>query len=780
MTTLFIAEKPSMAKEIAENIGGATKKDGFFECSGGVVVTWLYGHILQMEGPEAYNEEYKQWKLEHLPILPEKWKNMVPNDKKKQFKIVKDLIKNATDIVNAGDPDREGQLLVDEVLHYVGNKAPVKRILLNALDATSVKKALADLRPNKDYEPLMKSALARQRADWLVGMNFTRAYTIKGRSAGHKTVMTVGRVKTPTLALIVRREREITNFKPVTFYDITADFAKNKSFTAKWQPREDQHGLDSEKRLTDSTAARALIAKLETSREHPGEIITFDTKRKTEAQRLPFSLSALQIAASKKYGYSAQQVLDGAQALYEAKLTTYPRSDCDYLPESQYSDSPEILTAIKKAGFADLEKWAETADPSIKSRAWNDSKVSAHHAIIPTRITPSGKLSEVEKNLYFLIAKAYVSQFYLPHIYDATEVVVAYADETFRATGRVTITAGWREIYGKEDGDQNEDNQTIPVLTKGDLVNYLTAEMAEKKTKPPERFTEGTLIQAMKEIHKYVQNPDTKKRLKDVSGIGTEATRAAILADLVKREFVKVEKKKLIPTEAAFALIDILPSSITYPDMTAVWESVLNSIANDHSSIDFFMKEQTAYVTHVVAEAKESTFVASKLAVQESKYKCPKCGKGLSLKPGKNGKKPFWSCSGYPDCKTTFTDKNGKPDLEGRKTDQTDDTSGEYYNCPECGNTLKKRKGPKGYFWGCSRFPECKTTIPDNEGKPNFEAKKAASEHGNGPQYSCPQCHKPLRKRPGKKGDFWGCTGYPECKASYNDKNDKPDLEGKK
>ena len=334
---LYIAEKPSMAREIAACLKNPQKGKGFIKTDNGVV-TWLVGHVLQQVEPESYDAKYKIWRAEDLPIVPKIWKLEISPQTAEQFYIVKNLIQKADEIIHAGDPDREGQLLVDEVLDFVGNKKPVKRILLNALDETSIKRANENLRDNAEFFNLKQSALARSRADWLIGMNLSRAYTLAAQRSGYREVFPIGRVKTPTLALVVRREKEITNFKPVDFFNIFAQFQhKNGSFIAKWKPKSDDlKHFDSEGRLIDKNFA-------ETCRKNfaipplDGKISSCKTTEKKELQPLPFSLSTLQIAAGKMFSYTPQQVLDAAQSLYEKKLTTYPRSDCEFLPENQFA-----------------------------------------------------------------------------------------------------------------------------------------------------------------------------------------------------------------------------------------------------------------------------------------------------------------------------------------------------------------------------------------------------------------------------------------------------------
>lgn len=649
-----------MAAEIAKCLPGPIlRKDGHIETGGGVV-TWVFGHILRQAEPGEYDEKYKKWRVADLPIIPEEWKLLVADSCKKQFKIITDLIGKASEVIHAGDPDREGQLLVDEVLGYISNKKPVMRMIVNALDEKSIKKALITLRDNKDFYNLNQSALARSRADWLVGMNLSRAFTLAAQGAGHDVTFPIGRVKTPTLALVVRREREIKEFGKADYFLLKADIKHvNGEFKAFWKPREDQLGRDTEGRLVDAAIAKALVDKLQGSKE-PAQIVACDTLEKKEPQRLPFSLSALQVLAGRKYGYDPQAVLTGAQSLYEKKYTSYPRSDCDFLPESQHADAPAILEHLQKSGNNDLSVWSAQADPMIKSRAWNDKKITAHHAIIPTEVPCKiAGLNEIERNLYFLIAQAYIAQFYPIHVYNQTRAELKHADEDFTATGRVIVTMGWKEVYGAEPKEEeDEDSKTLPAMQQGDNAEFIRAILEKKTTKPPPRFTSSTLLQAMKEIHKYVKNPELKKNLKDVSGIGTEATRASIIKELITRNFLKESKKYLYPTDGAYLLIDSLPDELTYPDSTAIWEIIFNRMVDGSAQLNSFIDQQTQFIADLCHKAKEI-----KIENQDrNAYQCPRCKRGvLKLRNGKNGS--FWGCARYPECTGTCNDKDGKPSL---------------------------------------------------------------------------------------------------------------------
>ena len=661
---LYIAEKPSMARELAACLKNPRRGRGFIKTDGGIV-TWLVGHVLQQVEPDAYDPKYKSWRAEDLPIVPREWKLEVSPNTAEQFQIVKALIADADEIVHAGDPDREGQLLVDEVLDFIGNTKPVKRILLNALDETSILRANADLRDNADFFNLKQSALARSRADWLIGMNLSRAYTLAARRHGYDNlVLPIGRVKTPTLALVVRREREIKNFKPVDFFKLWATFTHaNGNFVAQFKPSENMLNLpafDAEGRLIKKTFAEELV-KTFSATPLDGKISSYKTTARKESQPLPFSLSTLQVAAGRAFGYSPQQVLDAAQSLYEKKLTTYPRSDCEYLPTTQFADAPTILRNLTRSDNEQLKNLSEHAKADIKSRAWNDKKISAHHAIIPTRKPATIPLSPVELNVYNLIAKNYAVQFYPVHIYDETQIEVKYKGEIFTARGKVVKQIGWREFYiaPKVKADDESDN-LLPQMQKGDGVEFATCEIKQGTTNPPKYFTASSLVEGMKNIHKYVKDPAEKKQLKDVYGIGTEATRAAIIDDLIRREFLTVVKKNLHPTDRAYLLIDALPDDMTYPDATAVWEDKLHSMSEGDGTLEDFLAGQVQFTSKLVAAAKTADF-----ATAENVFKCPRCGSALVKRNGKRGE--FWGCRNYPTCRMTFNDKDGKPDFDGKK-----------------------------------------------------------------------------------------------------------------
>ena len=660
MSRLFIAEKPSMGRAIAQGLEVLGEKsrsaDGCIRV-GSDTVTWLFGHILEQYSPDEYDEKYKRWHIEDLPIVPSVWKLKVKPDAKKQYKIVSALAKEADEIIHAGDPDREGQLLVDELLAHIGvlKTKPVKRILLNALDVKSVQEALKHIRPNDEFVGLRNSALVRSRADWLIGMNLSRIYTILARSAGYDSVVNVGRVKTPTMGLVVRREIEIRTFKSVTFFTPQVEFRHaNGSFRAKWKAQE-QDGVDEEGRILKKDLAEEILTA---SSVPPAKIESVEQKKGTSPQRLPYSLSVLQIDAGKIFGYSPQEVLDTQQALYEKKLTSYPRSDCDYLPENQLGDAAAILKNLAAADSS-LERFIEKADLSIKSRAWNDKKISAHHAIVPTTVeTKLSDLSEKEKNLYMLIAKSYIAQFYPAQEFLSTKVELSAGGEMFTASGKVILQQGWKSLYQNDTKEDEEEQQSLPDMQQGDSVEFAGGKIVEGVTKPPARFTPATLLKAMKEIHKYVHDKDLAASLKECSGIGTEATRAGMIDELEKRGFIKKAGKNFVPTEIASSMCRILPESLIYPDLTARWEDALDKIGKKEMSLADFGAQQKRFLDELLAGAKEA-----KIPPSRNLPLCPACKKPLRRRKSKKGTW-FWSCSGYPDCTKAFADERGKPGKE--------------------------------------------------------------------------------------------------------------------
>ena len=762
---LFIAEKPSMAREISKCLPenkNIQKRNGYF-IQGDDIVTWVVGHVLHQAEPGDYDDKYIRWRPQDLPIVPTEWKLLITDSSRQQFETVKELIGKADIIVNAGDPDREGQLLVDEVLYFVGNTKPVQRILLNALDEKSVKSALGDLRDNKDFHNLYQSALARARADWLIGMNLSRAYTLSERYKGNKVTLPIGRVKTPTLALVVRRERELADFKPVDYFTVKILYThENGTFWATWQPKDEQKGLDPDGRLINKGVAESLVQQLASSLD--GMVKSVTKSKKKDLQRLPLSLSSLQVLAGKAYSYDPQTVLDTAQKLYEKKLTTYPRSDCEYLPPNQYGDRMAILSNLAQSGDEKLSQWAQNADRNIKSRAWNEKKITAHHAIIPTTVACNvNSLTQAERNIYFLISQAYIAQFYGEHVYEQTRIVVGQCEEEFVANGRVVIEEGWKSLYKRQksktnaDGDEPdltdergaesgpkkdaiEETDHLPSVKKNDSVQYTDSSVESKQTKPPSRFTPSTLLQAMKEIHKFVKNEELKKQLKAVSGIGTEATRANIIDELISRGFMKTSGKKqvLSPTDTGYLLVDALPDELLYPDETAIWEERLALMSEGEDTLESFLKDQIQFLQHLIDKL------------------------GFDKQVSRDQM--------MPNVVRTISNQNARRPMDANQVNLKD-----LPECPSCKKgRLQQRSGKFGAFLGCTNYPSCRYTQPVGGGQ-NEDSNLEVPEESK--QYICPRCKKGYFVKQQMSGrTTWVCSNRSACKTQCMDVEGVPSI----
>lgn len=613
---LYIAEKPSLGRAIADVLPKPHKKgDGFIEAANGDCVSWCVGHLLEQAEPDAYNPEFKSWKFEHLPIVPDKWQLKPKAATRSQLTVLKRLVKQANTLVNAGDPDREGQLLVDEVIAYLGVTGDklhqTQRLLISDLNPQAVKRALTQLRSNREFIPLSTSALARSRADWLYGMNMTRAYTIQGKKVGYQGVLSVGRVQTPLLGLVVRRDEEIANFQSKPFYEVLAHLAteKQETFSAKWQPSEAcQPYMDEEGRVLARGLAQNVVSRIS---DKPALVTQLVAKDKKQNPPLPYSLSALQIDAAKRFGMSAKDVLDTCQSLYERhKLITYPRSDSRYLPVEQHSLAPSVLKAIR-SGAAELLQGANAPEPRLKSKAWDDKKVDAHHAIVPTEKTANlSSLSQRERQLYLHVARQYLAQFYPAYCYSETTVQVTIEGGLFNTKARQDKSLGWKQLFarqepngskasgnksteesaGKDDEENDEFIGQLPPLKLGQALHCTRGELLEKNTQPPKAFTDATLLGAMTGISRYVTDPEIRKILKETDGLGTEATRAGIIELLFKRGFLQRLGKSIVSTDVGKGLINSLPASATTPDMTALWEASLNGICHKETSYQAFMQ----------------------------------------------------------------------------------------------------------------------------------------------------------------------------------------------
>ena len=643
---LFIAEKPAVANDIVKALGGNfTRHDGWFE-SDNAIVTNCFGHIIESQPPENYNPEYKAWKVETLPLRLYPVKYQPVESAAKQVKTILELIRrgDVTEIVHAGDPDDEGQLLVDEVLEYAGNTKPVKRVLINDNTLPAVKKALANLKDNRDFKGLYLKALARSVADEIYGFSMTRAYTIPAQNKGYKGVLSVGRVQTPVLGLIVNRTRANKNHKSSVFYTMTGYFQRGADvIRANWKPGEFAPLTD--RKLLDKAWANGTAASLTGK---PATVEAAATDDKKTAAPLPFNLVRLQQYMNRKFKMTAQKTLDITQQLREKyKAITYNRSDCSYLSEEQFGEAPQIIDALKAAFPQQLD-----IDSARKSKAFNSAKITAHTAIVPTISVPDiNSLSTDERNVYLAIAQHYLVQFMPEKTYQEVSVAIQCGDESFYARARKTIDSGFEAFLGAEATDEDEsdnDDSAFELLCKirtGETLTTKEVTVNEKKTTPPPLFTEDTLLKALVRIADFVTDPTIKKILKEkdkgkegeYGGIGTPATRGTILETLKKRNYITVEKGKLIPTDTGYALIDALPDIAVNPDMTALWAEKQTAIENGDLAVEEFINglysDLGGMITNVDLGEMKIEAAAPAGQSQRLNAPCPSCGKQIAIRP---------------------------------------------------------------------------------------------------------------------------------------------------
>ncbi|EAT1859508.1 type IA DNA topoisomerase [Salmonella enterica] len=643
---LWIAEKPSVASDIVKALGGNfTRHDGYVESSTDIV-SYCVGHVLEMVPPEVINPAYATWSLDTLPLKLYPVQLQPKESVAKQANTLIKLIKrpDIKMVVHCGDPDDEGQLLVDEVLEFAGNTAPVKRALINDNTAPAVKKAITTLKDNKDFRGLYLKALMRSAGDAIYGFSMSRCYSIKAREKGYRGVLSVGRVQTPVLGLIVRRWRENQSHTASFYYLLTGNFISGADvFHARWQTSE-YAPVDDKNRLNDKKWADGLAKTLAGK---PASVLAaaVDTG-KTTAAPLPFNLVRLQQYMNQTYKLTAQQTLDITQALREKyKAITYNRSDCSYLSDEQFSEAPKVVESLKSlVDFNTLE-----TDTGQKSKAFDSKKVSAHTAIIPTSNIPDmSQLTTNEKAVYLAIAKYYLIQFLPKKTYDEAIAEIKCGDETFKVSARKITNAGFTSFIGDDkDNDEQEDNSdafdVLSRLRTGETITCQDVDVKEQKTKPQPLFTEASLLAALVRVADFVSNPRIKQLLKEKDkdkkdehgGIGTPATRAAIIETLKKRSYISVEKGKFVPTEAGLALIDALPDSVTQPDMTAVWSEKQAAIETGQMTIEKFIDGLYSEISRLVENADINISAtenqSTKTSLDRLTVKCPSCNSDLVM-----------------------------------------------------------------------------------------------------------------------------------------------------
>ena len=666
-----IAEKPSVAREIARILGANASKDGYIE-GNGYQVTWTFGHLCTLKEPHDYTPQWKAWSLGALPMIPPRFGiKLIENDGiKKQFSVIEKLMQNADSIVNCGDAGQEGELIQRWVMQKAQAKCPVKRLWISSMTDEAIAEGFQNLRDQDEYQPLYLAGLSRAIGDWILGMNATRLYTLK--YGQNRQVLSIGRVQTPTLALIVNRQKEIENFKPEAYYVLSTNY-RDTVFTAtkgKFASKE-----EGQKFLEEITGK-------------PFTVTDVQKKNGTEQPPHLYDLTSLQVDCNKKYSMSAEMTLNVIQGLYEKKLTTYPRVDTQFLSDDIY---PKCATTLKGLrGYETLV--APLAGKPLKKskRVFDSSKVTDHHAIIPTGV-PAVNLTDIEKHVYDLIARRFIAAFY-PDCKFATTTVLGKVEKVdFKVTGKTILDEGWRTVYGKEkqevEGNDNTEERTLPVFVKGESGDHIPS-LAEKWTTPPKFYTEATLLRAMETAGKFVENEELRAALKE-NGIGRPSSRASIIETLFKRHYIKRERKNLIATPTGIELIDLIREELLKScELTGIWEKKLRDIEHKKYDASQFVEELKAQIAEIVRDVLSDTTNrrVTVLSEQDLKKKMAPKAQTAPKAEGPAAK------SGSPATKSpgTVAGAQAGDDLVGQK-------------CPLCGEG-HIIKGKAAY--GCSRWKE--------------------------------------------------------------------------
>jgi DNA topoisomerase III len=780
---VIVTEKPSMGRDVAAALGAARRGEGYISGESDIV-TWCVGHLVELDDPQASDARLERWRVEDLPILPDEFKYHPSERTHEQFNVIRALLgrEDVTSVVNAADAGREGELIFDLVYTLAGCRKPVERLWISSLTREAILEGFRNLKPAEEYKGLRDSAHARQRADWLVGINATRAQTVRARRAGHQGVFSLGRVQTPTLALIVERDREITNFVPTDYFEVVADFrAPGGEYRGRW------FGKDGS-RFDKKEDAEAIVRKVEGQR---GEVKTVEKKAAREKPPLLHDLTSLQRAANVRYAFTATKTLELAQSLYEKKFLTYPRTSSRHLSKAVAEEIEAHVRAASVGPYVPfIERILAGGKPKLTSRHVDDKKVTDHHAVIPTKqqVKPDA-LSPDEKRIYDLVARRFLAAFFPDAELERTTVVTEAEGERFITRGTVVLKAGWREVEppgrggrsdesAKKSGEEDdEESAELPTLKAKDPAEVLSAEAQAKQTKAPPRYSESSLLGAMETAGKKVEDEELRLAMKE-AGLGTPATRASIIETLLKREYVVREKKSLVATPKGAALIKMLPSPLLKSaELTGRWEQKLSRMARREYELDSFMVEVRGMVTELVAQIAgseverpaEGTTSAGAPARQlprpEGALDCPKCKKEeregfLIEREGASGR--FLACSAGREVCGYLSDvpKNAK---QRKALLQTP--------CQTCGGAMRLRlpreKG-KHAFLSCARYPDCR-------GARWFDDKGALEEPRPAPETGppCALCETPMLKRgPTSSGSyFWSC---PRWRSDGSGCNSKP------
>lgn len=625
---LVLAEKPSVARDLARVLNCNQNANGYIMGSK-YIVTWALGHLVTLADPEAYGNKYKTWNLEDLPMLPNKMELVVIKQTSKQFGVVKGLMhrNDVDELVIATDAGREGELVARWIIMKAGFKKPIKRLWISSQTDKAIKEGFANLKSSKEYDNLFYSAQSRSEADWLVGLNVTRALTCK-----HNAQLSAGRVQTPTLAMIVAREEEIRKFVPKDYWSIQTKF---NGFTIQWLDKATNQTRTFSKEQADSVVHK-ITGQM-------GEVVEVRKEQKKEPPPLAYDLTELQRDANRRYSYSAKQTLNIMQKLYEThKLVTYPRTDSRYITTDIVSTLTERLKSIAVGPYAKPVQDVLKSRINVTNRFVDNSKVSDHHAIIPTeQFVNLSALSTEERNIYDLIVKRFIAVLSASFEYEQTTVKLNVNGESFNAKGKIVKSWGWKSVYegfGKleEDEDDGENDQSLPDVQKGQKAKIISPKAINGKTKPPARYTEATLLSAMEHPGKFVDNKALKETLENTSGLGTPATRADIIEKLFNAFYIERRGKEIYPTSKGIQLIGLVPKDLKSPELTAKWEQQLELISKGKVRPDKFVGEMKNYATKLVGAviADSGQFKHDNV----TREKCPECGKYMLDVNGKKGK----------------------------------------------------------------------------------------------------------------------------------------------
>ncbi|MEE3952925.1 DNA topoisomerase III [Peribacillus frigoritolerans] len=604
---LIIAEKPDQGSTLAAQFK-TKKQQGYIEIMpnelfpDGAYVTWAVGHLCQLVSPETYHSKWKKWSMETLPMIPEKFQYEVTRQKAKQFNVVKTLLRKAEvdEIIHAGDAGREGELIVRNIVNLCNVNKPMKRLWISSLTPKAIYEGFQNLKSEEKTRPLYYEAYTRACADWVVGMNASRAYSILLKQRGVSDVFSAGRVQTPTLALIVKREMEIEQFKSEPFWEVFADFKMDgKKYQGKWQ-------LNNDPRIKTKEMADKIAGFC---KGKEAEIAEMDTERKEFQPPLLFNLSSLQATVNKIYKYSPKQTLDIVQSLYQKGIVSYPRSDSNYVTEGEAETFPDILQ--KLSGFSEYESLFPLPQPNIMNnkRFVNEKKVTDHYAIIPTeQVTDPKRLSAEERNIYDLVVRRLIAAHYEKAIFDYTTIKTLVDKRAeFISKGKQQIQEGWRKVIF-QNNDKDDDDIILPSVSKGDSGKVANIKVKEGKTQPPKRYTEGQLITLMKTAGKHLDNEELEKVLMKAEGLGTEATRAGIITMLKDRKYINVKKNQVFATDKGKVLITAIGEKIlASPEMTAKWEQRLREIGEGKASAGGFMEAVKKMSAKIISDAVESS-----------------------------------------------------------------------------------------------------------------------------------------------------------------------------